>query len=120
VTSSEILHLSQPAVSQHIHALEEELGVRLFDRTGNRVRLTDAGKLLLEYARKGAQLAQKTRESIAEISGDLRGELRIGASTTVAQYVLPTMLGTFQKRHPNIRLSVMYERRCKTRPCSAA
>ncbi len=105
--ASEILHLSQPAVSQHIHALEEELGIRLFDRTGNRVRLTDAGKLMLDYARKGAQLAQKTRGSIAEISGDLRGELRIGASTTVAQYVLPTMLGTFQKRHPNIRLSVM-------------
>jgi len=105
--ASEILHLSQPAVSQHIHALEEELGVRLFDRSGNRIRLTAAGKLLLDYAHKGAQLAQKTRESIAEISGDLRGELRIGASTTVAQYVLPTMLGAFQKRHPNIKLSVV-------------
>jgi DNA-binding transcriptional LysR family regulator len=105
--ASETLHLSQPAVSQHVRALEEELGARLFDRNGNRVQLTDAGKLLLEYARKGAELAQKTRESIAEISGDLRGRLRIGASTTVAQYILPTMLGIFQTRHPNIKLSVV-------------
>ncbi len=105
--ASEILHLSQPAVSQHIRALEEELGIRLFDRSGNRVNLTDAGKLILDYAHKGAQLAQKTRESIAEISGDLRGELRIGASTTVAQYILSTMLGAFQTRHPNIKLSAV-------------
>jgi len=105
--AAEVLHLSQPAVSQHVRALEEEMAVRLFNRSGNRVQLTEAGKLLLDYSRKAAHLAQETRAAIARISGDLRGELRVGASTTVAQYVLPTMLGAFQKRHPHIHVSVV-------------
>jgi LysR family transcriptional regulator, transcriptional activator of the cysJI operon len=105
--ASEYLHLSQPAVSQQVHALEEELGVRLFDRGGNRVQLTDAGRILLEYAHKSARLAQETRAALAEVSGKSQGELRLGASTTVAQYVLPRMLGLFQELHPNIKLSVV-------------
>jgi LysR family transcriptional regulator, transcriptional activator of the cysJI operon len=105
--ASEHLHLSQPAVSQHVRALEEELGVPLFDRTGNRVQLTDAGKILMEYARKCVRLAHETRAAIGEITGTPQGTLRIGASTTVAQYVLPRLLGKFQQLHPKIRLTVV-------------
>jgi LysR family transcriptional regulator, transcriptional activator of the cysJI operon len=105
--ASEHLHLSQPAVSQHVRALEEELGVRLFDRGGNRVQLTDAGKILMEYARKCVRLADETRAAISEITGTPQGALRIGASTTVAQYVLPRLLGKFQQQYPKISLTVV-------------
>jgi LysR family transcriptional regulator, transcriptional activator of the cysJI operon len=104
--ASERLNLSQPAVSQNIHALEEELGVRLFDRSGNRVRLTQAGTVLLRFARRSAQLAREALDALAKIAGEPRGELRLGASTTVAQYILPRMLGAFQKQYPQITLSV--------------
>ncbi len=104
--ASERLNLSQPAVSQQVHALEEELGVTLFDRSGNRVRLTPAGTVLLKYARRGAQLAREAVEALAKIEGEPRGELRLGASTTVAQYILPRILGAFQKQYPQVALSV--------------
>src|SRR5215469_5049001 len=104
--ASERLNLSQPAVSQQIHALEEELGVTLFDRSGNHVRLTPAGTVLLKYARRGAKLAREALEALAKIEGEPRGELRLGASTTVAQYILPRMLGAFQKEYPHVALSV--------------
>ncbi|MBV8115726.1 MAG: LysR family transcriptional regulator [Silvibacterium sp.] len=105
--AAERLNLSQPAVSQNIHALEEELGVTLFDRSGNHVRLTQAGTVLLRYARRNAQLAREALDALAKIEGEPRGELRLGASTTVAQYILPRMLGSFQKQYPQITLSVI-------------
>ena len=105
--AAELLHLSQPAVSQQVHALEEELGVALFDRSGSRVQLTDAGALLLKYARKAAQLAAEAREAIARLQGDAGGELRLGASTTPAQYILPRMLGAFRKQHPHTVISMI-------------
>ena len=104
--AAERLNLSQPAVSQNIHALEEELGVTLFDRSGNRVRLTPAGMVLVKYARRSAQAAREALDALARIAGEPRGELRLGASTTVAQYILPRMLGAFQKQYPQISLSV--------------
>jgi LysR family transcriptional regulator, transcriptional activator of the cysJI operon len=105
--AAELLHLSQPAVSQQVHALEEELGVALFDRTGNRVQLTAAGALLLEYALKAAQLATEAREAITRLQCSGGGELRLGASTTPAQYILPRMLGAFQKQHPRTVITMI-------------
>ena len=105
--ASEALHLSQPAVSQHVHALEEELSVRLFDRGGNRVALTPAGALLLKYARKAAVSADQALAALAKLEGETSGELHLGASTTVAQYVLPRMLGAFLKDNPRVGLSVI-------------
>lgn len=104
--ASERLNLSQPAVSQQIHALEEELGTTLFDRSGNRVQLTAAGTVLLKYARRSAQLAGEALQALARVQGEPRGELRLGASTTVAQDILPRMLGAFQKQYPLVTLSV--------------
>jgi len=105
--ASERLNLSQPAVSQQIHALEEELGVTLFDRSGNRVRLTVEGTLLLKYARRAARLASEAVEALARLQSEPRGELHLGASTTVAQYILPRMLSAFQKQHPRLTLSMI-------------
>lgn len=105
--ASEMLHLSQPAVSQNIHALEEELGIQLFDRSGPRVSVTAAGKLLLKYADRSARLLEEARSSIAGLNQTVSGELRLGASTTVAQYILPRILGDFLKDNPKVTLSVV-------------
>ncbi|MHB1022424.1 MAG: LysR substrate-binding domain-containing protein [Acidobacteriaceae bacterium] len=105
--ASELLHISQPAVSQQIHALEEEAGVRLFDRTGKHTSLTEAGTVLLKYARKAAQTMEEATEALASLKGEVSGKLRLGASTTVAQYVLPRILGAFQRHHPRVQLSVI-------------
>lgn len=104
--AAERLHLSQPAVSQQIHALEEELGVMLFDRGKGRIALTDAGTVLLGYARKGARLAAEAQAALERTRGETAGELRIGASMTVTQYVLPRLLGAFLEQHPRIEFSV--------------
>lgn len=104
--AAERLHLSQPAVSQQIHALEEELGVVLFDRGKGRIALTDAGTVLLGYARKGARLAAEAQAALERTRGEVAGELRIGASMTVTQYFLPRVLGAFLQQHPHIQFSV--------------
>ncbi|WP_158749190.1 LysR family transcriptional regulator [Acidobacterium sp. S8] len=105
--ASEFLHLSQPAVSQHIHALEEELGCRLFDRSGTRTSLTPAGRLLLKYAERSVRVLDEARAALSKLDGEVSGELRLGASTTVAQYILPRMLGVFLKDNPKVTLSVV-------------
>jgi LysR family transcriptional regulator, transcriptional activator of the cysJI operon len=104
--AAERLHLSQPAVSQQIHALEEELGIVLFDRGKGRIRLTDAGTTLLGYARKGARLAAEAQAALERTRGEVAGELRIGASMTVTQYVLPRLLGAFLQQNQRIEFSV--------------
>lgn len=105
--ASEALHLSQPAVSQHIHALEEELGCRLFDRSGIRITLTAAGKLLLKYAERSVRVLDEAKSALAKLEGEVSGDLRLGASTTIAQYILPRMLGGFLKDNPKVTLSVI-------------
>lgn len=105
--ASETLHLSQPAVSQHIHALEEELGLRLFDRSGTRTALTPAGRLLLKYAERSARTLEEARSALSKLEGGVSGQLRLGASTTVAQYILPRMLGAFLKDNPKVTLSMV-------------
>jgi DNA-binding transcriptional LysR family regulator len=105
--AAESLYLTQPAVTLQIKALEEDLGVPLFDRSGNSISLTDAGSRLLVHARQMASLAMAARAEIAKLKGKESGDLRVGASTTIAQYVLPRLLGDFQSEHPAIRLSVL-------------
>ncbi len=104
--AAEVLRVSQPAVTSHVKALEQELGVRLFDRAGG-VRLTAAGKQLLRYAYEVNRLADAAVGEIGRLSGEERGTLRLGASTTIAQYLLPRMLAGFMRQHPHIELSVV-------------
>ena len=104
--AAERLHISQPSVSQHVQLLEEELGVRLLDRTASGVTVTPAGEVVLSFARRSAKLGQQVMASLARLEGEPGGELRLAASTTVAQYVLPRFLGQFLKENPRIRLTV--------------
>lgn len=109
---AEMLHLSQPAVSQQIRALEEEVGTRLFDRAGgdrhnSQIALTEAGRLLLDYARRSAILLLEAERALAALNHEVTGELKLGASTTVAQYFLPRILGAFLKQYPQVHISMI-------------
>jgi DNA-binding transcriptional LysR family regulator len=105
--AAEELYLTQPAVSQQIKALEEELGVGLFDRSGSRVTLTPAGKALREYAEQSCRLLEEARQTVAGLSGTQGGALTLGASTTVAQYILPRLLSEYCRAHPRVTPTLM-------------
>jgi len=104
--AAEHLFLTQPAITLQIKALENDLGVRLFDRSSNRIALTSQGAILLRYARKAAALAAAVEQQIGEKEGTFSGELSLGVSTTIAQYVLPRLIGAFLDEHPRVQLSV--------------
>lgn len=101
--AAEELYLTQPAVSLQIKALEDDLGVVLFDRTGAHVKLTPAGQTLLTCAEESNKVLQNARLSLAKFTGTQSGTLALGASTTVAQYVLPRLLSDFCAAHPRVR-----------------
>lgn len=105
--AAEELCLTQPAVTLQIKTLEQQLGVQVFDRSGARISLTPAGALLLKYAHKIERLEAAALASLSQFAGEQRGELRIGASLTIAQYILPHILGEFQQQHPKIRPHVI-------------
>jgi LysR family transcriptional regulator, low CO2-responsive transcriptional regulator len=100
------LHLSQSAVSHSMKALETDIGCRLFDRLGKKVLLTQAGEQLLEHADRIMREMSAARESITHLSKWGRTRLRIGASTTACQYILPAVLREFQKQYPQANVLV--------------
>ena len=106
--AAETLHMTQPAVTFQIRQLEEHFNTRLFDRTHNRISLTVAGQRVYDYAEKIIALYGEMDSRVRELTGDVSGILIIGASTTIAEYVLPGLLGEFQSRYKdvNVRLSV--------------
>ena len=105
--AAEDLLLTQPAVTLQIKALEEELNVALFERSGGHVTLTPSGKLLYDYALRLAALAEEATQAISMSNGLAAGKLNLGASQTIAQYVLPRMLGTFQRENPRLQLGLV-------------
>ena len=105
--ASEELFITQPAVTQQIKALEEELGVSLFDRSGGKVSLTESGTVLANYAGKLKALSDEAAQAVAEVSGTLADELRVGASQTIGQYLLPNLLAGFRKEFCGVALSGM-------------
>jgi DNA-binding transcriptional LysR family regulator len=104
--AAEQLFLTQPAVTLQIKALETDLGVRLFDRSANRVALTRQGTILLRYAERIAALASEAEQELGVGIGQFYGELFLGVSTTIAQYVLPRLIGAFRDEHPRVQLSL--------------
>jgi DNA-binding transcriptional LysR family regulator len=104
--AAEHLFLTQPAITLQIKALEDDLGVRLFDRTANRVSLTPQGSLLLGYAKKIATLVAEAEQQLGADGGQVSGRLSLGVSTTIAQYVLPRLLGAFLDEHPRVQFSL--------------
>jgi DNA-binding transcriptional LysR family regulator len=104
--AAEHLFLTQPAITLQIKALENDLGVRLFDRSGSRVTLTAQGSTLLRYANKIASLASEAEQKLGSQDGQFSGELSLGVSTTIAQYVLPRLIGAFLDEYPRVQLSL--------------
>lgn len=104
--AAEVLYLTQPAVSLQIKALEEELGVPLFDRTGSRIALTSAGETLLGFAQQVNVLLLEAEQQIAAASGECAGTLALGASTTIAQYVLPHLIAGFRSAFPRVQVTL--------------
>ncbi|HTZ82154.1 MAG TPA: LysR substrate-binding domain-containing protein [Candidatus Acidoferrales bacterium] len=104
--AAEHLFLTQPAVTLQIKALENDLGVRLFDRSANRVTLTSQGAILLRFAEKMARLSSEAERTLGSTDGQFSGELSLGVSTTIAQYVLPRLIGAFLNEHPRVHLSL--------------
>jgi LysR family transcriptional regulator, transcriptional activator of the cysJI operon len=104
--AAEHLFLTQPAVTLQIKALEQQLGVRLFDRAAGRVSLTRQGSSLLGYASKMAALAAEAEQELGCKDGKVSGQLSLGVSTTIAQYVLPRLLGAFLADYPAVEFSL--------------
>jgi DNA-binding transcriptional LysR family regulator len=102
--AAEALHMTQPAVTFQVRQLEEQFNTRLFDRGRNCIDLTDAGKRVFEYADRIFALYAEMEQGVRELTGDISGSLTIGASTTIAEYMLPTLLGDFKKRYPEIAI----------------
>jgi DNA-binding transcriptional LysR family regulator len=100
------LRLSQPSVSYQVKELEEALGLPLLDRLGKRVQLTEAGSVLYGYARRALDVLDEAALELEEMRGIKRGNLRVGASTTVGIYILPAALGAFKKLHPGLVISL--------------
>lgn len=104
--ASEVLHLTQPAVSAAIAALEARHDTRLFDRVGRGLELNAAGKVFLPEAQAVLARAEDARRSLTDLAGLERGELRIAASQTVATYWLPPRMARFVSRFPAIETSM--------------
>ncbi|HSP00357.1 MAG TPA: LysR substrate-binding domain-containing protein [Thioalkalivibrio sp.] len=106
--AADALHMTQPAVTFQVRQLEEYFNTRLFDRTHNRVSLTEAGRNVYEYAERIFELYSEMENSVRELTGDVSGALTLGASSTIAEYMLPALLGDFKQKYPeiNIRLKV--------------
>jgi DNA-binding transcriptional LysR family regulator len=100
--AAEALFMTQPAVTFQIRQLEEHLNMRLFDRAHGRISLTPAGAVALEYADRILALSSELDTRLKEMSGQVAGPLLIGASTTIAEFLLPQVLGEFKARHPAV------------------
>ena len=104
--AAEMLNVSQPAISKHIKELEGEVGEPLFVRGGNRIAMTDKATELVPAVHAILEGYRALNETITKDRSSFEGRLLIGASTTIAQYLLPSILVRFNKRYPNIILSV--------------
>jgi DNA-binding transcriptional LysR family regulator len=104
--AAEELHITQPAVTAQIRSLEESLGIALFDRVGRETSLTSAGKTLLQYVRQIEAVANEAIAALAPFGGLEGVELSIGASHTIADYLLPNLLPQLLREWPKIRIHV--------------
>lgn len=105
--TAEALYVSQPAVSKHIAELESRYKVQLFFRRGSRLELTDAGRVMLACAERLDDDYRRMQYEMSLCSASVEGELRLGASTTIAQYLLPPILAKFATRFPDVRISLV-------------
>jgi DNA-binding transcriptional LysR family regulator len=100
------VHISQPALSRQIHDLEIELGLRLFDRVGRRIRLTPEGEDLLERSRDVLARAEAIRERARELTAGAVGRLRVGATSQTFQSVMAGFLAEYRRSRPSIEVTL--------------
>jgi len=105
--AAEMLYMTQPAVTFQVKQLEEHFNTRLFERSHGRISLTPAGNLVMGYAEKILAMGAEMEARVAELTGQVTGPLMIGASTTIAEYQLPPILGEFKARYPEVQARLM-------------
>lgn len=103
------LLISQPAVTNHISELERQTGLMLFSRRGRGIQLTAEGSRMLEHAERIFADYRAMDEDLAALAGQRRGQLTIGASTSIAQYLLPPILARFNRRYPDVDVQLLSE-----------
>ena len=101
--AAETLFMTQPAVTFQIKQLEEHFNTRLFDRGHGRISLTAAGEVVLDYAERILALSAELDTRISELTGEIQGLLLIGASMTIAEFMLPRVLGEFKVAYPGVK-----------------
>jgi DNA-binding transcriptional LysR family regulator len=104
--AAEELHMTQPAVTFQIRQLEEQFNTRLFDRTHNKVTLTEVGKQVYSYSDRILKLYEDMTRSITDMTGDVSGSVTLGASTTIAEYMLPLLIGEFKVKFPEVMINL--------------
>jgi DNA-binding transcriptional LysR family regulator len=102
--AADALHMTQPAVTFQVRQLEEYFNTRLFDRTHNRISLTTVGQRVFEFAEEIFAHYAEMENAVKELTGDISGVLVLGASTTIAEYMLPALLGDFKRKYPDVRI----------------
>lgn len=105
--TSEIIHLTQPAVSLQIQAIEEKYETKLFDRSSSTVTLTPAGEVLYKYAKEILTLYSSAEKAIGKQTGLVKGSLTIGAGSNIGNYVLPSVITDFRNTHPKIKIYLL-------------
>ena len=100
--AAEALFMTQPAVTFQIKQLEEHFNTRLFERGHGRITLTPAGDIVLEYAERILALSAELDTRLKEMTGQIGGPLLVGASTTIAEFLLPQVLGNFKSKYPSV------------------
>ena len=104
--AAKALSLTQPAVSFQIQTLEQYYQTMLFDRVNRHVKLTAAGELLLDYAVHMNNLQAELEPNMQQLTGHVKGELLIGASTTIGEYILPYVVGSFKQDYPDVNVTI--------------
>lgn len=101
------LFISQPAISKHIQELEEEYKIKLFDRNGSKISLTAGGKLLLKHSKSIFEIYREIHFDMGTLIDQQQGILRLGASTTISQYVIPPLLARFHQKMKGIKVNLL-------------
>lgn len=104
--AAEKLHISQPALSQHIKALEENLSTQLFDRSGKKIRLTDAGEVYLQYIRRAFQALNEGKRAVHDLADLSRGSIKIAVTPTFITYFIGPMTNILYNKYPQIHLNI--------------
>src|SRR5580658_10018883 len=107
--AAERCKIAQPSLSQQVLKLEEELGIKLFDRLGRSIRLTEAGRAFIPRARAILEQMEVARSSVADKNADLRGSVTVGVIPTVAPYLMPGYTAVFAKKYPDAKLRIIEE-----------